>query len=169
MPGFLGVIVVFIDVPEGCLIPRTYLPKLAVKLLILIIVFLEFQLLSVHGFSQRIDAAIFVVEDNLYHFSRYATLGLRLLRGIVWLGGKVVPNFRGNTVSQAEQVYLSCIHNPVIVFSHPQERDVLALAFEVDRFYLVVSLVLIRRIGGTSSPFGFDQRDSRLCGIRKIQ
>ena len=79
MPGFLGVIVVFIDVPEGCLIPRTYLPKLAVKLLILIIVFLEFQLLSVHGFGQRIDAAILVVEDNLYHFSRYATLGLRLL------------------------------------------------------------------------------------------
>ena len=167
MPGFLGVIVVFIDVPEGCLIPRTYLPKLAVKLLILIIVFLEFQLLSVHGFGQRIDAAIFVVEDNLYHFSRYATLGLRLLRGIVWLGGKVVPNFRGNTVSQAEQVYLSCIQNPVVVFSHPQERDFLLLAFFVEGLNLVVPLVLVSGVGCASSPFYFRKRVGWFGCIRR--
>ena len=90
---------------------------------------------------------VFMVKENFNHTAANTRHGFGLLVGIVRLRGKIVPCFGGYAVAEAEQVSLSGIEDPVVIAAQSEEGII------VGKFHLVVVLVALWSVGGSTAPF----------------
>ena len=113
----------------------------------LLVYLLQLHLFAVHTLREVVNPHIFIVDEHLGHSSAGPCLRVGFLGAIVGWPDHFVPDIGGQTVAHTEHVGLPCIQNPVVVAAQSEQREV------VVELQLVVALVLVVGVGGSSAPF----------------